>query len=160
MIAGDSAGGNIAAVVTHALVAAAVRVDAQLLFYPCLDLRGFFPHQLVSPDQFSIPEMLRSGYALYLADTPDDDPVASPGLAADLSRIPASVIAVGSHDPLRHEAIAYAERLTAADVSATVMSFNLMHGFVEHYAHVSEARIAVQVRAQVLRSQMLLDHRP
>jgi acetyl esterase len=154
IVAGDSAGGNLAASVTHALANEGVRVDAQLLFYPCLDLRGRYPRQLVAPDDFSIPEMLRWSYGMYLGENPPEDPCASPGLQTALTGLPPTVIAVGSHDPLRHEGIDYAERLTVAGVSSTLLSFNLMHGFVEHYAGKPEAFTAVSACAQILASEI------
>ena len=154
IIAGDSAGGNLAASVTHALASEGVRVDAQLLFYPCLDLRARYPRQLVTPDDFSIPEMLRWSYGMYLGDTPPEDPCASPGLQTALRGLPPTVIAVGSHDPLRHEGIDYAERLTVAGVSSNLLSFNLMHGFVEHYASKPEAFTAVSACTQILASEI------
>lgn len=130
-VGGDSAGGNLAAVVANA-----TRGDSppafQLLIYPVTDL---------SAERESY-ELFAEGFFLTRADirdvtekyTPDrftrTDPRVSPLLEADLAGAPPAFVATAVADPLRDEGKLYAERLSAAGVPVTHERFPLIHGFV------------------------------
>jgi acetyl esterase len=133
VLAGDSAGANLAAVCARlATEAGAPQIALQVLVYPVCD-HDFTRH---SYDAYG------SGYALgrpemvwfwdhYLPDAAArDDPRASPLRATDLAGLPPALVMVAEYDPLRDEALAYAERLAAADVPVTVRLYDdVMHGF-------------------------------
>lgn len=142
VIAGDSAGGNLAAAVAIALRdearqrgdSAGHPLKAQLLLYPAVDLR---------PDSWSLPSRvadadpslriaaMRATVEAYLAGSDPCDWRLSPLAHDDLSDLPAALVVVLTVDPVRDEAIAYAEKLREAGVDADVMEFsNLTHGFV------------------------------
>ncbi|MBW3667964.1 MAG: alpha/beta hydrolase [Actinobacteria bacterium] len=131
-VAGDSAGGNLAAVV--ALLARDAGMTAmrfQLLLYPTLDAR------LGSP---SVDE-LAEGYMLTKRDLewfyecyapPDkDDWRVSPLHAADLSGLPPALVITAQFDPLRDEGEAYVAKLLASGVAAASVRFDgMIHGFL------------------------------
>lgn len=131
-LAGDSSGGNLAA-------AAALRardtdgppVAGQLLFYPVLDHRLDHPSaEAYAEGFFHTTAHMRWYWEQYLG--PDGDPVAaSPGLAADLTGLPPTLIVLADCDPLRDEGLAYARRLSSAGVQAQVhLHTGVFHGFL------------------------------
>ena len=135
VVAGDSAGGNLAAATVQELAGEdGPAVAHQLLLYPTLS-----PTR--TSDSASLVEN-GEGYMLtrgsldwfwdhYLAD-PDDarDPRAAPLLAPDLAGLPGTTIVVPEFDPLRDEGLAYADRLRAAGVDVQVHRVpGALHGF-------------------------------
>ncbi|WP_340266996.1 alpha/beta hydrolase [Sphingobium mellinum] len=135
VVSGESAGANLAAVV--ALVLRDERpgrsFDAQLLVNPAVDLRdSAFERASVRADADPMlrSHSLRQLYPLYSAGHDRADPRLSPLAADDLSGLPPAVIAVLTADPLRDEAVEYAERLRASGVPVELMEFgDLGHGF-------------------------------
>jgi acetyl esterase len=123
-VAGDSAGGTLAAVTAIAARdAGAPPVRAQLLIYPGTQMQadtdsrrafageGYFLHR----------ETMEWFESNYLADPRDaQDPRASPLLETDLSGLPPTHIVLPECDPLRDEGMAYAQRLLDAGVAVTV----------------------------------------
>lgn len=115
VIGGDSAGGNLAAVVARHF-AGDPRLAGQVLIYPCIDpsLSTASASEFVD-GPFATRAALEWCYLHYLAGASPQDPrvdltgAVPPGLA------PAVVLTVG-HDPLRDEGIAYARGLAAAGV--------------------------------------------
>ncbi|MBZ9646302.1 alpha/beta hydrolase [Sphingobium sp. 3R8] len=135
VVSGESAGANLAAVV--GLVLRDERpgrsFDAQLLVHPAVDLRDTSFQRasvLADADPSLRSHSLRQLYPLYSAGHDHADPRLSPLAADDLSGLPPAVIAVLTVDPLRDEAVEYADRLRAADVPVELIEFgNLTHGF-------------------------------
>ncbi|WP_433503007.1 alpha/beta hydrolase [Pseudonocardia halophobica] len=133
VVMGDSAGGNLAAVVARrARDRGAPRIDQQVLVYPVTDHRMSTPsyaehgHQmLISADDM---DWFWAQYVPAEADRASAD--ASPGLVEDLSGLPPAVVVVAEYDPLRDEALAYARRLADAGVETTLYRYDSMaHGF-------------------------------
>jgi len=133
-VAGDSAGGNMAAVVSQQARAAGLPVPScQVLIYPALDFAFDTPSHRAMPDAPVIPKDRVLWYrAQYLAsDAEQADPRASPLRTADLAGQPPSFIIAGGFDPLRDEAAQYAERLRAAGVDTVYKEWpGQIHGFV------------------------------
>lgn len=129
-VAGDSAGGNLAAV-----VATATRDDAHpprfaALLYAALDMTARMrSHETVGDKYFLTMEMIEWYYAHYMGNADRRDPRASPLLARELPRSKTLVFTCG-FDPLRDEGRAYADRLEAAGVPCSYREFpDLVHGF-------------------------------
>ena len=124
-IAGDSAGGGIAAGVALRLRddagPSSPRLACQLLVYPMLDDRTLAP----SPDDAAMHSRWISwsyaanatGWGAYLGSPRSDvSPYAAPARAGDLAGLPPSFVSVGTLDIFRDEDEAYADRLRAAGV--------------------------------------------
>ena len=122
VVAGDSAGGNLAAALALRLRDRDAALAGQLLIYPALDLtvsgQGIKAYRGVGLSA----EECRACADVYLTGGGDPtDPFASPLLAPDLSgSAPALVITV-EHDPLREEGGLFVERLLEAGVPATLI---------------------------------------
>ena len=141
ILAGDSAGGNLALVTALALrdAPAAVPVAGQVLLYPGVDTQGDYPSRTAFAD----------GYGLDMADMIlfeqhlGGDPASwrhSP-LKADLAGLAPMVLAIASLDPLRDEGRALAEKLGAADCALTFMEMEgTIHGFASFRKAIPSAR--------------------
>ena len=132
-VGGDSAGGNLAAVVCQDLRdAAEIRPAFQLLFFPVTDLSTKRASYAEFRDGFFLTEAQMDWYRdHYLGDHPADDPRVSPLLAADVAGLPQAYVAVSGFDPLRDEGEAYAARLADAGVPVALRRHpGLVHAFV------------------------------
>jgi acetyl esterase len=132
VVLGDSAGGNLAAVV--ALMArdrGGPRIAQQVLIYPVTDHRFDTPSYRDNAEGYLLTrEAMRWFWGHYLADEADGrNPYASPLRAADLAGLPPALIVTCEYDPLRDEGEAYGERLRAAGVPVTVRRYDeMIHG--------------------------------
>jgi acetyl esterase len=133
-VAGDSAGGGLAAVALHETkgeLAAPVR--AQALIYPALDLRGRTPSRTELADHFPIPrEMIGWFFDHYFGMAwPFTDPRAIPSLYEDYTGLPPALVITAGHDPLRDEGEDYARTLDAAGVPVEYECYEgTIHGFM------------------------------
>ena len=134
-VAGDSAGGNLAAVVCQmARDRSGPAIAFQLLIYPVTDLDlDRWPSMEENADG---PLLTREGMDWfarhYVGTLPfTGDPYAAPIRAADLSGLPPAYVATAGHGPLRDEGAGYAEALAAAGVTVGYDNFaTMIHGFV------------------------------
>jgi acetyl esterase len=133
-VAGDSAGGNLAAVVCQLAAAGDGPIPAfQTLIYPVADYSSKRrSYNLFGEGFFLTREEMDWYREHYFASVEDrDDPRASPILAPDLSGLPPAHIVSAGFDPLRDEAEDYAARLRAAGVPTTLRrESDLVHGFI------------------------------
>ncbi|MCD6640550.1 MAG: alpha/beta hydrolase [Nocardioides sp.] len=131
-VGGDSAGGNIAAVLCQQLREAAVRPAFQLLFFPVTDLSAKSASYREFAEGYFLTEKQMEWYTRhYLGDTDPADPRASPLLAEDVSGLPPAYVAVAGFDPLRDEGEAYARRMAEAGVQVALRRHDgLIHAFV------------------------------
>jgi acetyl esterase len=133
-VAGDSAGGGLAAVALHeskGRLAAPVR--GQVLIYPALDLRGRLPSRKALANHFPIPqEMIQWFFTHYFGSAwPIADPRAIPALYKDYTGLPPALIVTAGHDPLRDEGAEYAGTLAAAGVGVDYECVEgTIHGFM------------------------------
>ena len=132
-IAGDSAGGNLAAVC--ALMArdrGGPDLVFQLLIYPVTDCSFDTASYRDNAEGYYLEAVtMRWYWRQYLGDGGDgSNPYASPLQAPDLSHLPPALIITAGYDPLRDEGEAYGRRLQEAGVDATVSRYEtLFHGF-------------------------------
>ena len=132
-VAGDSAGGNLAAGITQALRGTTPSIAHQVLIYPLTDAR------VGRTDSYS---RFAEGYFLtrrdieyflraYANDADHADPRLSPARAEDLSGLPPATVITAEFDPLRDEGADYAEALSAAGVPTRYECFSgQVHPFV------------------------------
>jgi acetyl esterase len=133
-LAGDSAGGNLSAVVSQLSARAGDVVPAcQVLIYPALDCGLDTSSHRELEDAHVIPRDRILWYMTqYLRDEADRrDPRAAPLLSSDLADQPATLIITAGFDPLRDEGLAYAERLRNAGVDVMYREYpGQIHAFV------------------------------
>ena len=157
-VAGDSAGGNLAAATCLVLRDRALPLPAfQLLVYPVLDLTMSSPSAgAFGPEYGLSTQDLAWFYQNYLGGLSDPtDAYVSPGLATDLSGQPAAHVVTVGFDPLRDEGKAYAASLQAAGVSAFSRHYpGLIHGVLECRAVLPAARAFLEDAAKVLASAL------
>ena len=132
VIAGNSAGGNIAAVAARLVREEARPPCLQWLIYPATDLGMDSPSHKSCGNGFLLTRAaMEWARGHYLNDPSEaDDPRASPLRADELAGLPPALIYTAGFDPLRDEGHAYADRLSAAGVKTIHREFNsLIHGF-------------------------------
>jgi len=131
-VAGDSAGGNLAAVVAiHARDAGGPPIAYQLLIYPGTDMTCSLPSHTQNGKGYLLDSDTIGWFSdNYLAEADPRHPDASPLLADDLSGLPPALVVTAEFDPLRDEGEAYAERLRQAGVTVTTSRYDgMIHGF-------------------------------
>jgi acetyl esterase len=131
-VGGDSAGGNLAAVVS---ILARDRgkppLCFQLLVYPATDAAlDTYSHRNFT-EYFLTSDMVRYFYGHYLRGEADKkDPRLSPALTKDLKGLPPALVITAEFDPLRDEGEAYGEKLKSAGVPTTITRYpGMIHGF-------------------------------
>ncbi|MGE3693262.1 MAG: alpha/beta hydrolase [Novosphingobium sp.] len=132
VVAGDSAGGNLATVATRRIHAAgSARIAANVLVYPSVDTpespslhRFEVPFLTVAEAEFMV--------AQYLPDAASgQDPDFAPMLAHDLSVLPPTFVITASHDILTEQGEAYAAKLGSLGVPVrTSRHQGMIHGFL------------------------------
>jgi acetyl esterase len=154
-VGGDSAGGNLAAVVSIAAREAGdLPIAFQLLIYPATDMHSTLPSHAENGVGYLLThEAMQYFMGHYMPDrTVYADWRASPLLHPNLSRLPPALVLTAGYDPLRDEGAAYADRLTAAGTPATYVCFpRQIHGFLGMGKIIDEANAAVGLCATELR---------
>ncbi|POX38597.1 esterase [Streptomyces sp. Ru73] len=123
IVAGDSAGGNIAAVMTlWARDKAGPRIDYQVLVYPVTDCATDTPSYLAPENQLLLSrDTMLWFWGHYLADeAARTHPDASPLRAASHAGLPPALVYVAQYDPLHDEGVAYAKALEDSGVPVTL----------------------------------------
>jgi len=153
-VGGDSAGGNLAAVVCLALRDAGETLPAfQLLIYPATDMRAVAPSHRANAQGYLLTSDSIAYYRdHYMGDAPWGDWRASPLLASSLAGLPPALVLTAGFDPLRDEGRQYADALSAAGVAAQYVCFERqVHGFITMGRVIDEAQTAVDLCASMLR---------
>jgi acetyl esterase len=161
VVAGDSAGGNLAAVsARRARDAGGPELALQFLVYPVTDhdfeTPSYAQHGSGDPVLMlsrADMEWFWDHYAPSKADR--DHPDASPLKADDLSGVAPAHVVVAEHDPLRDEGLAYAEKLKAAGVPVTVRHYDdQSHGFLMMVNFLDTANEGVKEHGQAVRAAL------
>ena len=163
-VAGDSAGGNLAAVVAQLAAAdGGPRPAFQGLIYPVIDYSSKRASYETFAEGFFLTraemDWFRDHYLPAAADRAD--PRASPILADHLSGTPPAHITTAGFDPLRDEGEAYAERLREAGVRVTLRREpDLVHGFINAVGLGGRSRQACETIAAAIREGLTVgpDH--
>jgi acetyl esterase len=152
-VAGDSAGGNLAAVVALAM---RTRLAAQLLIYPATlvgeDPANSFPSlQQNGTGYFLETPTMKWFYRHYAGHVTEPDARLSPLLATSFAGVAPAAVVTAELDPLRDEGEAYAKAMAAAGVRVEQRRFDgMIHGFFEMGFASPAARTAVQVTCAML----------
>jgi acetyl esterase len=155
-VAGESAGGNLAAVVAIALRDSGPALAMQVLAYPVVDQASDTESLKRFASGYSLTrELLRWYQNQYLRDDSDRmDWRASPLRARDHSRLPHAYILTAGFDPLLDEGKAYADRLSQAGVSVVYECFEgQIHGFLPMGGAIAAAGHAHYRIGQMLRTR-------
>ena len=155
-VAGDSAGGNLAATLCRAL-RDQVAIALQLLLCPVLDALGRTPSRQTLASGYFLEErtMVRYFDRYRIAGLVPDDPRVSPLRAPDFRGLPPTRIHAGEFDPLKDEAALYAERLAAEGVDARL---TIHQGMIHHFYGLGDvipyARTALQMMGVEIRKAL------
>jgi acetyl esterase len=140
-VAGDSAGGNLAAATAIACRDAGIKLAAQLLAYPVTDVAGNyadagenarFPSRAENAEGYFLSRAVMQWFAShYLGDTKQGaDWRVSPLRAKNLAGLAPAIVCTAWFDPLRDEGKAYADALAAAGVATKYYDgLGLIHGY-------------------------------
>ena len=147
-LAGDSAGGNLAAVTAIRIRdEGGPHVKGQVLIYPVTDYcKPEKPSYVEFANGYSLTrDAMRWFWDKYLESEEDaKNPKVAPLLAPDLSGLPPSLVIVSGYDPLRDEAIAYANRLMEAGIPVQLSVYeDMIHGFLSYLGIFKQAKIAI-----------------
>ena len=154
-VGGDSAGGNLAAVVSLlARDRGAPRLSCQLLLYPATDASMRHPSIARFAEGFLLTRSTMQWFYDCYQRRPEDDADwrASPLRAADLSGVPPAFVLTAGFDPLCDEGVAYARRLQEAGVAVNHRHFaDQIHGFLSAGKIIRAAVPALDEIAAALR---------
>ena len=152
-VGGDSAGGNLSAVLASSVEKGKPGPMAQLLIYPAVDLTMSFPSIRNLGTGFMLEEAAIHWFRKQYA--PEGTDLRAPRLSpyyAELKGAPRAIVVTAGFDPLRDEGRAFAEKLRAADVPTTLLEFgSLFHGFL-HVGAIDACREASSDVARALRT--------
>ncbi len=155
VLAGDSAGGNLAAAVAHYMRGQPAEVLGQVLIYPGLggdsSAGSYVEHSqapLLTRDEILFYEKVRCGGA-----APEGDPTFAPLHDTDFSGLPRTVVITADCDPLRDDGAVYCEQIAQAGGHAYwINEAGLVHGYLRARNSVKRAadsfeRISVAIEA-------------
>jgi acetyl esterase/lipase len=156
-VGGDSAGGNLGAVVSlKSRDEKGPPIALQALVYPVTDLSSFDTASYAEfADGYQLTKTEMEWFRDHYLRSMDDarDPHASPLLARDLSRMPPALIITAECDPLRDEGEAYGKRLTEAGVPVTCTRYTgMIHPFFSLSGAIPQAFDAIRQVADAVKS--------
>jgi acetyl esterase len=154
-VGGDSAGGNLSAVVSQmARDKGGPALRFQLLIYPVTDADFTRRSYVDNAEGYLLTTASMHWFWDHYVPSKSQraEPYASPIRAADLSGLPPAWVCTAEFDPLRDEGEAYAKRLQQAGVSTTLTRFDgLIHGFVSMGLVAPKAQAAVDEAVAALK---------
>lgn len=157
-VGGDSAGGNLAAVVSlMARDKQGPKIGFQLLVYPVTEMNFNTKSYIDNAEGY---QLSRDGMIWYWDHYLEDkesanNPYAAPMKAQSLQNLPPALIITAEYDPLRDEGKAYAERLKAEGVTTQYTMYSgMIHGFFGMASVVDKGRAAVKEAADAMRKAL------
>ena len=156
-LAGDSAGGNLSAVVSQLSARAGGVPTCQVLIYPAVDYALDTPSHRELEEAHVIPRDRILWYMeQYLRGEADrEDPRAAPLRASDLAGQPPTLVITAGFDPLRDEGLAYADRLRAAGVAVVYHEYpGQIHAFVSLTKSIPQGLTCTMEIGDYLRQQL------
>jgi acetyl esterase len=155
-VGGDSAGGNLAAVVAIDARDRGVALRHQLLVYPVCDATLSQPSVEENGEGYLLTKGAMAWFVgHYLGAGDPTDWRVSPLFAADVAGVAPATVITAEYDPLRDEGRAYAERLAAAGVEVAHRCFaGQIHGFFGLGAVTPAAGEAVAFAGERLRAAL------
>ena len=167
-VAGDSAGGNLAAAVAIACRDANIKLAAQLLVYPATDVAGSykdarenarFPSRAENAEGYFLSRAVMQWFAGHYLENASHgaDWRVSPLRAKTLTGLAPAVVCTASFDPLRDEGKAYADALAAAGVP---VRYHQGPGLIHGYFGLGDACPSARLEAQRVRADFkaMLEH--
>lgn len=154
-VGGDSAGANLAAVVSiMARDRGAPEIAYQVLFYPVTNMDfETASYRSNGTDYFLTTDMMRWFWGHYIeSEDIGRDVLASPLLTENLSNLPPAFVATAEFDPLRDEGEAYAELLLEAGNDVSIKRYDgQIHGFVTLCGVMDRGKQAIEDAAAQMR---------
>jgi acetyl esterase len=158
-VAGDSAGGNLSAVVSQLAVSGGVAVPAcQVLIYPALDfsLESESHRELAEGHVIPRERVLWYMQQYLVSDADKNDLRASPLRAPSLAGQPPAMIVTAGFDPLRDEGRAYGDRLREAGVDVVYREYpGQIHAFVSLTKAIPQGMACTLEVAEYLRKHLV-----
>ncbi|MFI4985140.1 MAG: alpha/beta hydrolase [Solirubrobacterales bacterium] len=157
-VAGDSAGGHLAAVTAQQAVIDGGPAPAfQLLIYPVTDLAEVSPSRLTFAEGFLLTKENMDWYEQQFLgpDVERRDPRVSPLLGEGLGASAPALVVTAGFDPLRDEGEAYARKLSQAGVHTILRRHpGYVHGFTHALSGGAGPREAIAEMGGVLRAAL------
>ena len=157
-VAGDSAGGHLAAVTSQLAAADGGAAPAfQLLIYPVTDMTQVSGSRNTFADGFLLTKENMDWYEEQFLgpDTDRSDPRASPLVAADVSSVAPALVVTAGFDPLRDEGEAYAAKMRDAGVHTILRRHpGYVHGFIHFMLAGTGPREAVAEMGGIVRAAL------
>ena len=157
-VGGDSAGGNLAAVISLMAREQAPhpKLAFQLLIYPATEMDAGTESMRANGEGYLLTSRSMQWFVKqYFGDRANSADIktwrASPLLAASHAGLPPALVLTAGFDPLRDEGRMYADKLSAAGTPAQYVCFERqIHGFVTMSRVIDEAKTAVSLCAKAL----------
>ncbi len=156
-VAGDSAGGNLAAVLTHlARDAGAPALVFQLLLYPVTSGHHDWPSIIENAEAPVLTKWAIEFFASqYTGDGAEVSVRSAPATAESFGGLPPALVVTAAHDPLRDDGEAYAELLKRDGVPVQLRRFDeMVHGFASFDGVVPATTAAVDECLTALRQAL------
>jgi acetyl esterase len=154
-VGGDSAGGNLAAVVSlMSRDRGGASLIFQMLIYPMVDVADESPSMQEYAEGHFLTRGALDWFARhYVRDRADaENPYVSPLRAADLEGLPPALVITAECDPVRDQGEAYARRLHEAGVQTELRRYDgMIHPFINLPGVIDTARTALEDAAAALR---------
>jgi len=160
-VGGDSAGGNLAAIVSVLARDAGVGLRHQLLVYPVTDLTLSHPSMDENAEGYLLTKTGMIWFVDHYLGAPsergdrDKQPNASPLYTPDLAGVAAATVITADFDPLRDEGRAYAAALADAGVAVSEQRYpTMIHGFISMAAITPVTNDALDEAGATLRAAL------